>query len=155
MARHKRAQVLVLFAVIIPVVVLLFLFALGVAALLDARAHATYALGVATRAGSRQVAYGSYGEGNLRFAESVPSRVREVFAQALALRTTGLGDTPENIAAGTVVAVGHGTPGAAWTSPVGDHRQHIYPTVAAEVRIPVRVWLFEVQVPIVSETEVR
>jgi hypothetical protein len=151
MAKQRRGQVLVIFAVLVPVVVLLFLFALGVAALLDVRAHAAYALAVATRAGARHVVYADYGEGQVRFADGVDTRVHDVFEEALALRTAGLGDTPENIAAALTAAVGYGTPESPWPSPFVGGRAHTCPTVAAQVW----VWMFDVRVPVVSETEVR
>ena len=151
----QRGQVLVIMAVLVPVVVLLFLFALGLAALLDVRAHANDTLAVATRAGARRVVYADYGEGQVRFTDDVGTRVHDVFAEALALRTAGLGDTPENIAAAISVAVGYGTPESPWPSPFAAGRAHTCPTVAAQVWVPVRVWMFAVRVLIVSETEVR
>ena len=151
----SRGQVLVIVAVLVPVLVALFFFALGLAALLDARAHAAHALAVATRAGARHVVYADYGEERVRFADSMEARVRNVFTAALALRTAGLGDTPENIAAAIDVAVGYGTPEHPWASPFVGGRVHAHPTVAAQVWVPIRVWGFDVRVPIVSETEVR
>ncbi len=151
----RKGQVLVIFAVFVPLAVLLFFLALGMAALQDARAHASYALGVATRAGARRVDYAGYGQGAVRFAADVVPTVRDAFREALALRPAGLGGTPEEIAAAVEVAVGYGSPDVPWQSPFGERRAHRSPTVAAYVRVPVRVWMFEVAVPIVSETEVR
>lgn len=150
-----RGQVLVLFAVLVPVLVLFFFFALGLAALWDARAHAQDALATATRAGARRVVYAGYGQGEVRFAGDVERRVRDVFAEALALRPAGLDAPPERIAAELTVVVGYGTPAAPWPSPFVEGRTHAYPTVAARALLPVRVWMFAVRVPIVSETEVR
>jgi hypothetical protein len=150
-----RGQVLVIFAVLVPVLVLFFFFALGLAAMLDVRAHAQDALAVATRAGARHIVYGDYGDGEVRFAEDVEQRVQEVFAESLALRPAGLGEPPEEIAAEITVEVGYGSPGATWPSPFVQGRRHNYPTIAAQALIPVQVWMFTVRVPIVSETEVR
>lgn len=155
--RHSRTsgQVLVIAALLIPVVVLLFLFVLGLAALQDARAHAVYALGVATRAGARQVEYACYGHGEACFAhQDVEEETRDVFREALSLRTTGLGESPEEIAANVVVLLGYGSPETPWVSPM-TMREHPYPTVAAQVPLPVRLWLFDVSIVLVAETEVR
>lgn len=152
---QPRGQVLVIFAVLTPVITLFFLFALGLAALHDARAHAEYALAVATRAGARHVEYGSYGSDQVHFAPGVDDRVRDVFRDALALRPAGLDGSPEHIAAELTVEVGYGSPGAPWPSPFVEGRTHGYPTVAAHALLPVRVWLFTIRVSIVSETEVR
>ena len=153
--KRNRGQVLVIFAVLVPVLLAFFFFALSLAALLDVRAHATYALAVATRAGSRHVVYADYGQERVRFADGVDTRVHDVFEEALSLSTAGLGDTPENIAAAIHVTIGYGTPQRPWSSPFVTGRVHTHPTVAAQVWIPVRVWGFDVRVPIVSETEVR
>lgn len=153
---RERGQTLVIFAALIPVVVVFFLFALGLAAVLDVRAHASYALGVATRAGARQVAYGSYGSGDAQLdPAAVQATTRAVLSETLALRTAGLADTPANIAAMAEVEIGYGTAEVPWQSPFVDDRWHRYPTVAARALVPVRVWLFEITTPIVVETEVR
>jgi hypothetical protein len=145
----------VLFAALIPVIVLFFLLALGVAALLDVRAHAAYALGVATRAAARQVDYGGYGEGGVRFDDGAEATARAVFSAALALRPSGLADSPGNIAAGMELRVGYGSRDSPWESPFAGGRPHYHPTVAAQVLLPVRVWMFELRLPVISETEVR
>lgn len=151
-----RGQVLVLFAVLIPVIVLLFFFALSLAALHDVRAHVDEALGVATRAGARRVEYASYGEPDLAFARAAVSEtVRAVFRQGLALRPAGLADTPEAIAAHTEVALGYGSPERPWYSPFAPDRPHAHPTVSARAHVPVRVWWFTITVTVLSETEVR
>lgn len=155
MGAKGRGQVLVILAAFLPVAVLLFFFALGMAALQDVRAHASYALGVATRAGARRVDYAGYGQDTVRFAADVAPTVRDTFREALALRPAGLGAAPEEIAAAVEVAIGYGSTDVPWVSPFGPRREHRCPTVAAYVRVPVRVFLFEVAVPIVSETEVR
>lgn len=153
---HDRAQVLVLFAVLIPVLLLLFLFALGLAAVEDVRAHASYALSVAARAGAREVEYADYGVGEPRFNAYVEERVKEVFAQGLALRPGGLGETPENVAYQmTTVEIGYGTPGAPWHPSFAPEEEHVRPTVAARSLVPVRVWMFQVSVPVVTATEVK
>jgi hypothetical protein len=156
MAHRDRGQTLVIFAVLIPVLVLFFLFALGLAAVLDVRAHAEYALSVATRAGARQVEYASYGDGGAQLdPDAVEVKIRQVFRDALALRTTGLADVPENIASQTQVEIGYGTPGQFWYSSFNPYRGHPCPTVAARAWVPIRVWLFDISTPIVVETEVR
>lgn len=155
MGTKGQGQVLVILAVFLPLAVLLFFLALGMAVLQDVRAHASYALGVATRAGARRVDYAGYGQDAVSFTEDVGPTVRDTFREALALRPAGLGGTPEEIAAAVEVAVGYGSPDAPWVSPFGPRREHRCPTVAAHVRVPVRVLLFEMAVPIVSETEVR
>jgi len=151
-----RGQTLVIFAALIPVIALFFLLALGLAALLDARAHAAYALGVATRAAARQVDYGAYGDdGTVQFNDQVEVTARAVFSDALGLRPAGLAATPGHIAAGLEVRTGYGSRDSPWESPFVSGRQHYHPTVAVRAWVPVRVWMFAMQLPIVSETEVR
>lgn len=152
---RQKGQVLVIAAMVIPVVALLFLFALGLAAVQDIRAHAVYALGVATRGGARQVGYACYGQGEACFAQQdVAVWTQTVFAEALALRPAGLVRPVEEIADDVVVLVGYGTPDNPWVSPI-TLQEHPYPTVAAHVPVPVRVWMFELNLRIVAETEVR
>ncbi|MGC8875270.1 MAG: hypothetical protein ACP5SI_12595 [Chloroflexia bacterium] len=154
--RRARGQVLVLLALLIPAILGLFLFALSLAALHDARAHALYALNVATRAAARQVEYASYGEPDLAFARSaVSDTVRTVFLRGLALRPSGLADTPEAIAARTEVALGYGSPDRPWHSPFAPDRPHVHPTVSARAHISVRVWWFDLTLTVLSETEVK
>jgi Flp pilus assembly protein TadG len=152
---NEKGQTLVIFAALIPVIVLFFLFALGLAALLDVRAHAAYALGVAARAASRQVDYGDYGDGAVRFNDQVEVTARAVFSDALALRTTGLADTPGNIAGAIEVQTGYGSRDSPWESPFVSGRLHYHPTVAVRAQVPIRVWMFQVALPIISETEVK
>jgi|GEM_PF-2268384 len=152
----EKGQTLVIFAALIPVIVLFFLLALGLAALLDVRAHAAYALGVATRAAARQVDYGRYGDdGTVQFNDQVEVTAQSVFSDALGLRPAGLADTPGNIAAVIEVATGYGSREAPWESPFVSGRQHYHPTVAVRAWVPVRVWMFDVRLPIISETEVK
>lgn len=154
--QSPRGQVLVLFAVLIPVILLLFLFALSLAALYDVRAHASDALGLATRAGARRIEYASYGEPDLTFARTAVSEtVRAAFCQGLALRPSGLADTPEAIAARTEIALGYGSPERPWYSPFAPDRPHVYPTVSARAHVPVRVWWFDLTLTVLSETEVK
>jgi hypothetical protein len=151
-----RGQVIVLFAVLGPVMVLFFLFALSLAALHDVRAHAAYALGVATRAGARQVEYHAYGEPDLAFVrDAVSETVRVVFSEGLALRPAGLAESPQAIADHTEVAVGYGSPLHPWYSPFVPDRPHHHPTVAARAHVPVRVWWFDLTLTVLSETEVK
>lgn len=156
MARRQGGQVLVLFAVLIPVLLLFFLFALGLAAVEDVRAHASYALGVATRAGAREIEYAGYGLRDPQFNAHVATTTKEVFLEGLRLRPAGLGETPEHIAATlTDVAVVAAVPGTCQTSPFPPHAEHCRPTVAARALVPIRVWMFQVTVSVLSETEVR
>lgn len=148
-------QTLVIFAALIPVIVLFFLLALGLAALLDVRAHGVYALGVATRAAARQVDYGQYGDGAVHFNDQVEVTAQAVFSAALALRPAGLADTPGNIAGAIEVQTGYGARDSPWASPFVAGRQHYHPTVAVRAWLPVRVWMFDLRIPIVSETEVQ
>jgi hypothetical protein len=157
-ARRKgRGQALVLFALLVPLILLFLLLALGLAAALDVRAHAADALGVATRAGARQVTYGPYGQGGTEFDPAeVDAHIRSVFADALALQPLGLTETPETIAQEmTIIEIGYGAPGTAWPSPFVEGRLHYRPTVAAQARVPVKLWTFELTLKVVSETEVR
>jgi len=156
MGRRQCGQVLVLFAMLIPVLVLLFLFALGLAALEDTRAHGSYALGVATRAGAREIEYAGYGAGTSQFNAHIVATTKEVFRQGLLLRPAGLGDTPDHIAAyRTDVAIVPGTPDNCRPSPFFPYANHCRPTVAAQAQVPIQVWMFQVTVTILSETEVR
>jgi hypothetical protein len=154
--KRARGQVLVIFAVSIPVIVLLFLFVLGLAAVRDVQAHAAYALSVATRAGARQVAYGYYGglPGGPFVETHAVSETQTIFRQALSLRHTGLDGTPEDIAGQVDVRIGYGSVADPWESPFTG-QLHAYPVVAAQARVPVRVWLFRITVTVVTETEVR
>lgn len=153
---RKRApgQVIVFVALLIPVIVTLFLLALGLSAVLNVRAHARHALGVATRAGAREVEYAGYGQDSLGFNESdLAGRVEQVFHDGLALDPAWLDAAPEEI--DVEVAFGYGRAGAPWASPYTG-RSHDRPTVAARARVPIRVLgTFAIVVPIVSETEVR
>lgn len=156
MGRRRCGQVLVLFAVLIPVLLLFFLFALGLAALEDVRAHVSYALGVATRAGVQEIEYAAYGWGDPQFNAHVVSTTQEVFLEGLRLRPAGLGEPPEYIATAlTDVAIVAAVPGTCQASPFPPHTEHCRPTVAAQARVPIRVWMFQVTVAVLSETEVR
>jgi hypothetical protein len=155
MVRKTSGQILVLFAHLVPCLAIFFLFALGVASVLDVRAHAADSLGTATRAAARQIEYESCSTG-LRFnEEAVTTAVKMVFQQALSLRPGGLAVPPDQIADQVQVLVGYGSPSARWISPFVPGRFHDYPTVAAQARVPVRVWGLELTLTIVSETEVR
>lgn len=155
MIRKGSGQVLVLFALLIPCLAILFFFALGVSSVFDIRAHVADALGTATRAAARQIEYGNCST-ELHFdEEAVTTTVQEVFQQAISLRSSGLAAPPEQIADQVQVVVGYGSPSARWTSPFIQGRAHASPTVAALARVPVRVWMFELTLTIVSETEVR
>jgi hypothetical protein len=111
---------------------------------------------VATRAGARQVEYAAYGQPGMQFSTpALTETVRTVFSDSLALRTAGLADTPAQIAAGSEIVLGYGSPASPWTSPFLAGRPHPHPTVAARAHVPIRVWMFDLTVSIVSETEVK
>ncbi len=155
MVRKGSGQVLILLALLIPCLLILFLLALGMASVLDLRAHAADALGTATRAAARQIEYENCST-EFRFNEqAVTTTTKEIFQEALALRPSGLGAPPGQIADQIQVLVGYGSPSNRWSSPFIHGRFHDCPTVAAQARVPVQVWMFELTLTIVSETEVR
>lgn len=153
--RRAGGQVLVIAALLLPALLLLFVSALGIMGLLDARAHARDALATATRAGARRVEYADLGQAGTAFVPAeVQETVRDTFERSLALRTAGLADTPEDIARDLHVLLGYGAPGRPWENPYTG-REHQRPVVAARVPVPLRVGPFELVLAVDAESEVR
>ena len=129
---------------------------IGIGTLLFALALYFANLGVATRAGARRVEYAQYGQDGTVFAGEVEEERRMVLEEALGLRTMGLAETPQTIAwEMTTIEVGYGSPGNPYASPFVDGREHSHPTMAARALVPIRVWMFDITLAVISETEVR
>ncbi len=150
-APRARGQSLVLIAVFVGVAVIAVLTFLALSTLYAARSHARQSLQAATSAGSRRVDYGGLGAGDLLLDEAAAiSTTRAVFANALALQAFGLAAGPQEIAGRAQIEARNDVP---WTSPYTGIT-HQVPTVAARVGVPVRIFFFAVEVPVVVETEV-
>lgn len=144
-----RGQVLVLLAVSLGVLILAVLTFLSLSTLESVRAHARQSLQTAAAAGAHLVEYDEGGSGTLRIRGEAEEIVRKVFAAALGTSRYGLGDEPEEIAFRLQVEIHNDPP---WESPYTG-LTHQAPTLAARVRVPVRLLFFSVKVPIVVEAE--
>lgn len=144
-----RGQVLILLAVSLGVIAAAALTFLALSTLENVRSHARQSLRVAAVAGSRLVDYIGGGSGTVFIREDAPETVREVFGRALGTSRYGLGADPEEIAGRVEVEIHNDLP---WTSPYTG-LEHLVPTLAARVRVPVQVLFFTVDVPVQVEVE--
>ncbi|MGB9722755.1 MAG: hypothetical protein ACPL7G_02490, partial [Chloroflexia bacterium] len=144
-----RGQVLVLLAASLGVIAVAVLIFLALSTLYSVRSHARQSLQVAAAVGVHLVDYVRGGVNAVVIREEAAEQVREVFGRALGTARYGLGADPEEIAGALEVEIHNEVP---WLSPYTG-LEHQVPTLAARVRVPVRILFFSVNVPMVVETE--